>query len=220
MAAAPSLPAIISVDEYFERGLENEWEYVDGELVPRRSGNPIHARLVMILAGLLEQHHARIASYAALVLYITETRFRVPDVCCYAKSVRLDPVNITTEPPLAIFEILSPTDPMSEVLKKCIEYRSVGVEHIFIIDPMNQHVLLHSNGGLPSLQGSISFGVGADTVTIELSALFPSWPSDSGFALHISSIYDPSFAPAGKLCCATRVRGARAEPAESALSHL
>src|SRR5688572_14978008 len=133
MPTAPILPPV-SVDEYFNSGLAAEWEYVDGELVARHSGSYRHATIIIRLGHILLQAEDVLRAQGGLVLYITESRYRVPDVTCYLRSVRIDHDAITKQPPLAVFEIISKTDPMVEIREKCDDYRQIGVEHIFLID--------------------------------------------------------------------------------------
>ncbi len=49
MAAAP----FVSLEDYLNGGYEAEWEYVDGQLVPRRSGNALHAQSVVAVGASL-----------------------------------------------------------------------------------------------------------------------------------------------------------------------
>lgn len=52
MTAALTVP-LVSVDEYFKHGMDREFEYVDGRLVERNVGNPLHARLAAYLIATL-----------------------------------------------------------------------------------------------------------------------------------------------------------------------
>lgn len=103
------------VDEHFE-GLNEQYEYVQGTLVPRRGGNPRHARAVNILGVMLEQFNPHIDIYSALVLNVAREKYRVPDLCFYA----------TNGPPADPFA--APSNPPRRVRD------SLGAQHRFAID--------------------------------------------------------------------------------------
>lgn len=172
MAALPNTSAV-TVDEYFDQGLWSEYEYVEGFLMPRRSGNASHARMVVTLSAWLEEHNAVIDVYAALVVSVSRDRYRVPDVCAYGKGTpQPDLLETPSSPPLAVFEILSPTDVMDEMLDKLDEYRSIGVPHAFIIDMKRRRILRPDQyGGLQAID-VISIPVGSTTIEAQSSRLF------------------------------------------------
>ena len=66
-------------------------------------------------------------------IQISPNRFRVPDICL----VRLDqPVEqVITRPPLACIEILSPEDTHRHMEERISDYRQLGVQNIWVIDP-------------------------------------------------------------------------------------
>jgi Uma2 family endonuclease len=43
--------------------------------------------------------------------------------------------DVLTEPPLLVIEILSPDDTYSDLQERCEDYRRMGVETMWIIDP-------------------------------------------------------------------------------------
>jgi len=172
MAAAPSLPPV-TVEEYLDGGLWAEFEYEDGVLVPRNSGARDHARMVAHLCQWLGSYRAHVTAYAALVLSISwKASYRVPDVCCYPADIEPGETLENQPPPLAIFEVLSKTDWMSEIQEKCDEYTRLGVAHIFIVDPHRRAVLAPQGGGLPAIESAIGFSCGEETISIAFSDLF------------------------------------------------
>jgi Uma2 family endonuclease len=161
----------VCLDEYLNSGLPAEWEYVDAELVPRGGGSYRHSTVVSTLILRLGQFRDILRLQSALVLWITESRFRVPDVTCYLRSVHLDHDEITKQPPLAVFEIISKTDPMVEIREKCDEYRQIGVEHIFMIDAFNREVMVPTRG-FTVVADAIEFPAGDRTIRIPVADLF------------------------------------------------
>jgi Uma2 family endonuclease len=63
-------------------------------------------------------------------------RFRIPDVCVVLGAKPKEP--ILTKPPLICIEILSPEDRMSRVAERVDDYLSMGVPHIWVLDPVKQ----------------------------------------------------------------------------------
>jgi len=178
MATAPSLPSV-SEDEYFEDGLWAEFEYVNGTLVPRNIGSRDHARMVSRIDQLLG-HYPQIQAYAGFVLSIPwRNTYRVPDICCYPADV--DPAETLENqpPPLAIFEVQSKTDTLSNMVEKCDEYHRLGVLHVFIVDPAQLAVLVREGKGLPAKDTDIEFGAADWQVVIGLADLFKGFPGSA-----------------------------------------
>jgi Uma2 family endonuclease len=44
---------------------------------------------------------------------------------------------IVTQPPLAVFEVLSPEDSLQRLKRKLEEYRIMGIPEIWVIDPQD-----------------------------------------------------------------------------------
>jgi Uma2 family endonuclease len=61
------------------------------------------------------------------------TRFRVPDAAVLDRSLPVE--RIITHPPIAVFEVLSPEDTLSRLKRKLEDYRTMGIPHIWVIDP-------------------------------------------------------------------------------------
>lgn len=171
MATALSLPPV-SVDEYFDGGLWEEFEYDNGVLVPRNIGSRAHSRMISRIDQLLGGFK-HVTAYAGLVLSIPHKgKYRVPDVCCYAAGTDPGETLEQQPPPVAIFEVVSKTDTISEMQKKCAEYLQIGVRHVFIIDPQQAVVLVPEGKGFPPLEGDMVFHVGDQSVSIAIRDLF------------------------------------------------
>ena len=56
----------------------------------------------------------------------------IPDLVVLAAGSQPD---VLTEPPLLIIEILSPDDTYTDTQERCQDYRAMGVETIWSIDP-------------------------------------------------------------------------------------
>lgn len=130
MATAVHLP----VSEYLRTTYRPDREYIDGELRERNVGKWEHARVQALLAAWFVQHEStwNIISSTEQRTRVTANRIRIPDVVVLRPRPQPD---VLTDPPLLIVEILSPDDTCSELQERCEDYRRMGVETIWLIDP-------------------------------------------------------------------------------------
>ncbi|MGA2047856.1 MAG: Uma2 family endonuclease [Terracidiphilus sp.] len=68
-----------------------------------------------------------------LRVQVAPTTFLVPDVTLLDRNRPIE--KIATHPPVAVFEILSPTDTLKRVMTKCGQYERMGIQTIMVIDP-------------------------------------------------------------------------------------
>ena len=109
-------------------------EYVDGEIRERNVGKYEHARLLALMAGWFGEHEKewRITGCIAQRVRVSANRVRVPDVVVLTAGAQPD---VLTEPPLLVIEILSADDSYSDTQERAQDYRKMGVETVWIIDP-------------------------------------------------------------------------------------
>jgi Uma2 family endonuclease len=133
MATAPS--SYIPVELYLRSEYEPDAEYVDGVIEERAVGELDHVLWQKALIRWFLQHEStlRIRVLFELRVQVTPTRFRVPDVVVIESSGPKE--QILTKAPLAVFEILSPEDDIKRVLRKLVDYASMGIAQIWVIDP-------------------------------------------------------------------------------------
>jgi Uma2 family endonuclease len=63
---------------------------------------------------------------------VSPTRVRIPDVTLLTLGAQPD---VISDPPLLVIEILSPDDSYSDTQERAQDYRAMGVETVWIIDP-------------------------------------------------------------------------------------
>jgi len=85
---------------------------------------------------------------------VAAERVRIPDVTLVRPGALNE--DVLTVPPLCVIEILSPDDTYSKTWEKAQDYRRMGIENIWLIDP-----------GTRSGQASISDGW-RETVEFEI----------------------------------------------------
>lgn len=127
----------ISLSEYLQTSYRPDREYGDGELRERNVGKWEHARTMAVLAGWFRSRESQWGLIAGLSprVKISPNRVRVPDVAVVLPRPQPD---VLIEPPLLVIEILSPDDTYSDTQERAQDYRNMGVETIWIIDPKNR----------------------------------------------------------------------------------
>jgi Uma2 family endonuclease len=135
MATLPNTEELWTVREYLRTSWSPDRELVDGHIEERNLGEKEHSILQRFLTVLFAIHRAEwgVEVFPELRTQTATTRFRVPDVLVVRSGEKFE--RYVTEPPLIAIEILSPEDRLTAMQEKAAEYRSFGIEHIWIIDP-------------------------------------------------------------------------------------
>ena len=124
----------ISLGEYHGLAFRPAREYVDGEIRKRNVGKWEHARVQALLAAWFGAHEKEwgIVGGIAQRVQISENRIRVPDLVVLNAGPQPD---VLTAPPLLVIEILSADDSYSDTQERAGDYRRMGVETVWIVDP-------------------------------------------------------------------------------------
>jgi Uma2 family endonuclease len=124
----------IPVSEYLQTSYRPDREYVDGELRERNVGAWEHARTQFLLAGWLGEREAswNIIGAMSQRVQVSPERIRIPDLVLLRPGTQQE---VLTEPPLLVIENLSPDDTYSDLEERCQDYRAMGVDTIWIINP-------------------------------------------------------------------------------------
>jgi Uma2 family endonuclease len=140
-----STKVLMGVDEYLRTSFEGpDCEYLDGVVVERNMGELPHGDVQSTLGMLLRQLRRRlgIRVVTEIRIQISPTRYRVADLAVW----RDDNIGnrIPTVPPFLAIEILSPEDRITRMQPKIAEYLSIGVEWIWLIDPIEKSAICYS----------------------------------------------------------------------------
>ncbi|MGO9336226.1 MAG: Uma2 family endonuclease [Terracidiphilus sp.] len=124
----------IPLEKYLAKSYRPDCEYVDGEIRERNVGKYEHARIQALLAAWFGNHEPQWAAQVVTEqrVQVSKTRVRIPDVTLLPLGAQPD---VIVDPPLLIIEILSPDDSYSDTQERARDYREMGVETIWIIDP-------------------------------------------------------------------------------------
>ncbi|SNS98788.1 Endonuclease, Uma2 family (restriction endonuclease fold) [Granulicella rosea] len=168
MAAAVTL---ISIDEYLKTPYHPDCEFVDGQLEERNVGEYEHSRLQSLLTiwfGNRESEwHVRVVT--ELRTRVSDMRVRVPDVCLIRASAPRERVTLT--PPLLCVEILSPEDRLPRAAKVMEDYARMGVENLWILDPIERVAYVYKSDGELRLT-SDRLSIPGTPIYVDLPALF------------------------------------------------
>jgi Uma2 family endonuclease len=130
MATALHIP----LKDYLALNFRPDREYVDGEIRDRNVGKYEHARVQALLAAWFNQHEKDWGFQVVTEqrVQVSPTRVRVPDVALRPLGPQPD---VITAAPALVIEVLSPDDTYSDTQERAQDYRAMGVETIWIIDP-------------------------------------------------------------------------------------
>jgi Uma2 family endonuclease len=159
-----STKALMTVEQFAEMTTADteNYELVEGELVPLSSGTPFHAKIQRKLMRLLEDFLAAKRSgecYHEIDCRTEEDSVRRPDVSVFLgdRAQRIDPYQIPVPfaPDIAV-EVLSPSEKAGDMHRKVNEYLAAGAAEVWILDEANQIVFIHSTVGIRRLNASES----------------------------------------------------------------
>jgi Uma2 family endonuclease len=124
----------IPLHEYLGKSFRPDREYVDGEIRERNVGKYEHARVQALLARWFGNHEQEwgVQVVTEQRVQVSPTRVRIPDVTLLTLGAQPD---VISDPPLLVIEILSPDDSYSDTQERAQDYRAMGVETVWIIDP-------------------------------------------------------------------------------------
>jgi Uma2 family endonuclease len=124
----------IPLEEYLATNYRPDREYVDGEIKERNVGKYEHARIQALLARWFGNHEQewRVQVVTEQRVRVALTRVRIPDVALLPLGPQPD---VIAAPPLLVIEILSPDDSYSDTQERAQDYRAMGVDTVWIIDP-------------------------------------------------------------------------------------
>jgi Uma2 family endonuclease len=137
--------ALVSVEEYLSTSYDPDCDYVDGELEDRNVGELGHSDTQGNLYFFLRMHYRTVFVFVELRIRVSNTRYRVPDVCVTLERPR-EPV--LTRPPFLCMEILSPEDRADRTQRKVADYIRMGVRYVWVIDPRRREAVIYTTSGM------------------------------------------------------------------------
>jgi Uma2 family endonuclease len=161
----------IALSEYLQTAYHPDREYVDGELRVRNVGKTDHARVQALLAawfGVREQDWHVVVTTGQRVR-VSADRVRIPDVTLVRPGALTE--DVLSAPPLCVIEILSPDDTYSRTWEKAQDYRKMGIENIWLIDPGTRTGQASTSEGW---RDTLEFQIPGTPIALNLADIFQS----------------------------------------------
>jgi Uma2 family endonuclease len=146
---------LVTAEELLDHPEWNPCELVRGEVVHMSPANAKHGQIaIRITRKLLAYVDAKDAGelFAAETGFVLERNpdtVRGPDIMFLAKK-RIPRGGIRSEflpvPPDLAVEVVSPSDPFSEVMKKAQSYTAAGVRLVWVVDPQTRQAHVFQPG--------------------------------------------------------------------------
>ena len=171
MATQPAFDHPVSVEQYLSTVYEHDCEFVDGVIEERDLGEFEHAYVQGMLIGLFLKNRQEWGVYPLPEQRVQtqRTHFRVPDVTVLRERTPRE--SILTRPPLLVIEVQSPESPLRHTALKAEEYRTFGIEHVWVIDPYARVAYRGTANGL-ELARSGELAIPETPIRIVLAELF------------------------------------------------
>jgi Uma2 family endonuclease len=163
--------APVSVEEYLRTTYRPDCDYVDGEVIERNLGERDHSELQLELAVFFRNRRRKWRTHPFIEqrIQISETRFRIPDVCvCMGEKPR---DQIFHTPPFICIEIVSPEDRLRRIQPRIDDYLKFGVAYVWVINPANRRVWVHTTHGCREIKNGI-LATENPPLTVHLSESF------------------------------------------------
>jgi Uma2 family endonuclease len=171
MATQPIPEELWTMREYLRTGWSPDREFVDGRIEERNPGEKEHSIIQRYLAFLfmLKRAEWEVEVFPELRTQTGARNFRVPDVLVVRAGEKFD--RYLTQPPLIAIEILSPEDSLRQMREKASEYRTFGIDNIWVIDPEPRLAYRYTSAGLEEVHtGELT--VPETPIRLVLSELF------------------------------------------------
>jgi Uma2 family endonuclease len=162
---------LIPVSEYLSTTYEPDCDYVDGELQERNVGEFSHGVLQALIAAVFNGNNRAWSVLAGteLRVQVNGHRYRIPDICVLRSSDPFTP--IVHKAPLICVEVLSPEDRIQRMQERIDDYAQMGVEHIWLIDPISRHAWVATPDGSHT-RIEFEFAVPGTPIRVVLAELF------------------------------------------------
>jgi Uma2 family endonuclease len=159
----------IALGEYLQTSYRPDQEFIGGELQERNVGKTDNARVQALLAIWFGAHEEQwqIVVTTEQRVKVAADRVRIPDVTLVRPGALGE--DVLSAPPLCVIEILSPDDTYSRTWEKSQDYRKMGIENIWLIDPGTRSGQMSSPHGW---QDTLEFEIPTTPVRLSLADIF------------------------------------------------
>ena len=164
-------PVLIPVSEYLNTTYRPDRDYVDGELKERNLGETPHATVQGVFFSIFLANRTAwgVRPFTEQRVQTSPTHFRIADVC--AMRLGNPPGGIISTPPLICIEILSHDQSLSDMQERVDDYLGMGVENVWIIDPVRRYAWYATADGFHKLSNR-EFCVPGTPIKIALADIY------------------------------------------------
>ena len=168
MATAPLL---LSMDEYLQTSYKPDFDFVDGVLEERNVGTYEHGKIQVLLSYVFTLNASAWGTDPVVEqrIRVRTNKVRVCDVAILRSDAPRE--SVTTTPPLICVEILSPDDRLSRTKLALADYLAMGVENIWLIDPIYRAVFTFDAQGLHEADAT-QLTVPSTPIHVDLTPIF------------------------------------------------
>ena len=157
-----STKTLMTVEEFAHMTTSEteDYELVEGELIPLASANPMHADIRGLVEHLMRGYFE--SNPIGRVLAEVDCRLaddlvRRPDLSIFLsdrlKDIDRKKVPVPFAPDIAV-EVLSPSETVVEVRRKALEYLAGGSREVWQLDHENREIFVQTDSGIRLLRGS------------------------------------------------------------------
>ena len=156
-----STATLMTVEQFAQmRTAETEdYELVEGELIPLSSGTPLHAmvrgRMEHLIAIYFEGNPIG-AAFAEVDCRLPNQTVRRPDLSIFlgARAKQFDPDQIPVPfPPDIAVEVLSRSESAIDVNRRALDYLAGGSREVWLLDNTNGEVFVQTDSAIRLLRG-------------------------------------------------------------------
>ena len=136
----------ITLEQFLANDYES-YEYVKGKLVQMSNPTMEHGEIstnIIIRLNSHVCHHQLGRIYTAATIFRVGESGRKPDVAFVSKArIPENARQASPLPPDLAIEVVSPTDPVYDVLEKVLEYLDAGTKMVWVIEPVLKTVTVY-----------------------------------------------------------------------------
>jgi len=157
-----STKTLMTVERFGQMKTEDteDYELVEGELIPLSGGTPRHAKIRGRAERLLNSYFERNPigdAYGEIDCRTNAETIRRPDLSIFLEErlneIDLDKIPTLVAPDIAV-EVLSPSEAAVNVRRKAREYLHAGSKEVWFLDHANREIVTQTRTGMRLLQES------------------------------------------------------------------
>ncbi len=140
-------------------GETEDYELVEGELVPSSSATPLHAKVRDLVGDLVRSYLRRNPiglAIAEVDCRLTDYTVRRPDLSIFlgerSKQFDLNQIPVPFAPDIAV-EVLSASERAIDVNRKALDYLAAGTREVWLLDNTNGEIFVQTDADIRLLRG-------------------------------------------------------------------